>query len=180
MSNLQNENAFVQLCRLASEERWCWRFPCTTCGNGEFRYAFRELSKGNGPSDASWMIHKHACGLPNQLGPIPSPKDVPDSERVAVLEVCADAELAHIADQCVFPDWLGYLGLVVRFMRCGDNTYNKTMARWAGQLRDMVSEGDAIWETLDRAAKSSSRPLSFGDLEDVEFAMLRDGQDTQS
>lgn len=116
-------------------------------------------------------MHKHARGLSEILGPMPYPRDILDEERVAVLEVCAGARLATIADQCLFPDWLGYLGLIVHFMHCNDDAYTKTMTLWAWQLRDMVSPDEEICVTLDNAARSSGLLLSFWDLEGVEFAM---------
>lgn len=91
-----------------------------------------------------------------------------------MLESCAGARLATIAEECVFPDWLGYLGLIVALMECRDRAYIQTMTLWAWQLRDMVPRDDPIWHTLDRAARLSDRLLSFHDLEGVEFAMLRE------
>ena len=34
---------FLSLCRLASQENWCWKIICTTCGHMHFRYGFKEL-----------------------------------------------------------------------------------------------------------------------------------------
>ena len=171
MPNQNAENAFVQLCRLASAERWCWKMPCTTCSNHEFRFSFRELSRGRSPSDADWIIHRGTRGLPEKLGRIGYPRDTPEREKVATLEICAGADLKSIADQCVFPDWLGYLGLVLHFMRCHDNAYVKVATLWAWQLREMVGQDANIWAQLDIAATSSGRLLLFGDLEGVETAL---------
>ena len=152
--------------------------PCTTCGNHEFRYGFRQIAKGHSPIDPDWIVHRDTSRLSERLGPMPYPRDIPEKERAEVLEVCAGAKLARIADHCTFPDLLGYLGLIVHFVHCNDAAYIKTMTLWAWQLRDMVSPDDEIWLTLDRAVRASNRLLSFGDLEGVEFAMRRNGAQT--
>jgi len=44
-------NQFESLCKLASDETWCWDLSCTTCGHMHFQYAFLELIKGRSPTD---------------------------------------------------------------------------------------------------------------------------------
>ncbi len=174
MPDPSDQNAFEQLCRMASEERWCWKIPCTTCGNMEFRYGFRAITQGHSPSQPDWIVHRQARGLRERYGRLGYPRQTPWRERIAVLKICADANLATIAEQCEFPDWLGYLGLIVFLMRCPNSAYRKTMTLWAQQLRDMVPQDHPIWSTLDRAVRSPDRLLAFEDLEGVEVAMLRD------
>ena len=184
MPNPHKENAFELLCRLASEERWCWKIPCTTCGNHHFRYGLRELGRGHSPADPDWVVRKGRRGLREALGDIRYPRNQEaltsdrypasrsDPEIVSVVEVCAGADLETIAANCVFPDWLGYLGVVLDRMRCEDIAYDKLLALWAWQLRGFVSKDSFIWSHLDECARRSTRRLSFGDLEAVEQAML--------
>ena len=184
MPNPDHENAFELLCRLASEEQWCWKIPCTTCGNHEFRYGLSELGKGHSPAEPEWVVHRGARRLreppgdiryprrPEGLGPKRYRRRNADPEIVAVVEVCAGASLKKIADECLFPDWLGYLGVVLHWMRCVDVAYDKLLALWAWQLRDFVGRDSTIWSHLDECARLSDRRLRFGDLEAVEQAML--------
>ena len=184
MPNPHNENPFELLCRLASKERWCWKIPCTTCGNHEFQYGLRELGRGNSPADSKWIVHKGVRNLREILGEFEYPRSpeglitshypfhLADPEMVAIVEVCAGADLKKISDDCLFPDWLGYLGIVLSRMRCQDIAYEKLAALWAWQLRDFVGDGPTIWSHLCDCARLSNQRLSFGDLESVEQAML--------
>lgn len=186
MATKANNNAFVQLCHLASREKWCWKIPCTTCGNHELNYALRELGKGRSPSDQDWVIYKGKRGLEDILGRFEflypqaeeglrhgrSRQSNANPKMVAIVEVCAGANLKKIADSCLFPDWLGYLGIVLFRMRCDDAAYDKLTALWAWQLRDFVEEGSSVWLHLDECARLSNHQLSFSDLESVEFAMM--------
>jgi hypothetical protein len=167
-----DENAFELLCRLASKEQWCWMIPCNTCGNHEFKYGLRELGRGHSPADPDWVVHKCNGTLGQILDEIPYATGLADPEIVAVVEVCAGANLKRIADDCLFPDWLGYLGIVLARAYCEDVAYEKLTALWAWQLRDFVGRDSTIWSHLDECARLSDRRLSFGDLEAVEQAIL--------
>ena len=179
-----NQNAFELLCRLASKERWCWKLPCTTCGHYEFQFGLRELGRGHSPAESEWIVHKGARNLREKLGEfeyarspecligIHYPYPLADPDMVAIVEVCAGADLNTIAGQCLFPDWLGYLGIVLDRMRCEDIAYEKLTALWAWQLQDFVGKDLSIRSHLHDCARLSNCRLSFGDLEDVEFAML--------
>lgn len=166
-----NENAFEQVCQLASSERWCWKIPCTTCGNHNFRFSFREISRGKQPKDSDWVIHNNVRDLPRKLGPLGYPRDTPFRDKVAVLRICAEADLRSVGNNCAFPDWLGYLGLILHFMRCDDDAYVDVSLSWSRQLRDMVDRDSPIWAKLDASSSLPDRLLRFEDLECVESAM---------
>ena len=117
-------------------------------------------------------MHKGARGLRETLGEFQYPRSNADPGIVAVVEVCAGASLKKIADECLFPDWLGYLGIVLFRMQSQDVAYDKLLALWAWQLRDFVSRDSSIWSHLGDCARLSKRRLSFGDLEAVEQAIL--------
>ena len=51
-------NQFEAVCKLASDEWWCWDLNCTTCGNMHFTYAFKEMSQGKSPEDNDWLTNK--------------------------------------------------------------------------------------------------------------------------
>ena len=50
-------NQFEAVCKLASDEGWCWDINCTTCGNMLFTYAFKQMSYGQSPEDDDWLIN---------------------------------------------------------------------------------------------------------------------------
>lgn len=110
-------NNFEALCELASQENWCWRLGRDTCGHAMFRYSFSELAAGKSPNDNTWIVKGHIKRLryvSAQLGRWPKRYDLKQKE--IIIKICRDADLSVISKRCRFPDWLGYLGLVLRHM----------------------------------------------------------------
>ena len=64
-------NNFEELCKLASDENWCWNLFCTTCGHLHFKYAFSELAAGKSPKDQNWLIHRRHTRYTNLIGELP-------------------------------------------------------------------------------------------------------------
>ena len=48
-------NKFEAVCKIASDEGWCWDLNCTTCGNMHFTNAFIEMVLGKSPQDDDWL-----------------------------------------------------------------------------------------------------------------------------
>ena len=67
-------NQFEALCKLASDENWCWNLFCSTCGHMHFRYSFAELAIGKSPESKGWIIHKARTDNLNQLVTLPRVK----------------------------------------------------------------------------------------------------------
>src|SRR4051812_28106316 len=102
------QNSFEQLCILASEENWCWNLYCTTCGHLHFIFSFNELAQGKSPADGDWLIHARVTKYQ-----LPFTRRFTDMQSQTIISICKEANLSLIADSCKFPDWLGYLGLVL-------------------------------------------------------------------
>ncbi len=160
-------NPFEKLCILASRENWCWNLWCTTCGHLHFRYAFAELAAGKCPGDRDWPIIRRRTNYTNQLGHWP--RQYSDEQKLKVLEICADADLSLIADRCRFPDWLGYLGLVLHHMHCNQDAYQKVSSRWAQQLRDMLPSNSNTYARFDDIVTNDQQRLNIRDLEQFEY-----------
>lgn len=158
-------NPFEALAILASEEQWCWKLRCTTCGHMHFRYAFRELARGKSPKDKDWIITKQKTRYQDELGPLPRRYLPREKERF--LDVCSKASLTAISDVCSFPDWLGYLGLVLHHMRSSNPAYKALSINWAKQLLVKVVPGSNIGVKLQLIAEGEGL-LSLNDLEAVE------------
>lgn len=146
-------NQFEELCKLASDENWCWNLFCTTCGHMHFRYAFAELAAGKSPSDSSWLIHGRNTRYSNSLGPLP--RSYTEEQKEKVINICCDASLSLISETCKFPDWLGYLGLILEHMYSGSESYKKLAENWASQLSQLVSEGSEICRKLKEIAEGN-------------------------
>lgn len=164
-------NAFEALCFLASEENWCWNLFCTTCGHMYFKYAFVELMKGRHPDDENWVTRKsNHRRLDRDVGSMHSLRDWDLTDMVAFQNICKGADIKSISEGCRFPDWLGYLGLVIGHAG-GAECINKKLAKaWAGQLADLLAP-DAQAGRMLRAKSVGNRPLCLEDLEQVEKAI---------
>lgn len=158
-------NPFEALAELASTEEWCWDIRCTTCGHSHFRYALREISRGKTPGDSGWVVHQEKSDYRNELGPIPTTFTSREEERI--LAICSKASLAAINVNCSFPDWLGYLGLVLHHMQPSTNSYKALSRAWAKQLLELVSPHSNIKARLKLVADGNSL-LSLSDLEAIE------------
>ena len=162
-------NQFEALCKLASDENWCWKLFCGTCGHTHFRYAFSELTAGKSPTDENWLIHRKITKYSDILGKLPY--SYTEQQKEKVLHICVNANISSIAATCIFPDWLGYLGLVLEHMRCSSNSYRMLSTCWASQLADLVYPESPIHSRLQDISEGGG-VLNISDLEDCESNML--------
>ncbi len=166
-------NPFDAVCKLVSDEGgWCWRMPCTTCGNAHLRYAFIEMSRGKSPEEEGWITRKDVDDnvLRENFGSFHRP---PRSriEQEKITKICLDANISYIADNCKFPDWLGHLGLILFHMKEA-RSYESLSSNWAKQLKEYVVSHykleDAEIENRLGQVISGDRLLDIGDLEGIE------------
>ena len=61
-------------------------------------------------------------------------------QKDIIAKICVDADLSNIASTCKYPNWLGYLGLVVHYMQSNSNAYKKLSQGWASQLIEIASD----------------------------------------
>ncbi|MFZ5796796.1 MAG: hypothetical protein ACOY3O_00055 [Thermodesulfobacteriota bacterium] len=162
-------NQFEVLCKLASDENWCWKLFCTTCGHMHFRYAFAELAVGKSPDKPGWIVHGRNTNYSNSLGPLP--RNYSKEQQEKINNICRNASLASIAKACKFPDWLGYLGLVLEHMYSGEESYKKLSETWASQLSAQVSDESTLRIRLSEIAKGNGL-LNIMDLEACETDIM--------
>jgi hypothetical protein len=157
-------NSFEALCELASKENWCWNLWCTTCGHVQFRYAFLELAAGKSPMDNTWIVKDRKnrySGYSSLLGKMP--KDYDQIQREKITKICLDADLSRISRSCKFPDWLGYLGLVLHHMNASP-LFFKLCESWAGQLSQLMPPDSDAYARLNDLSKGNGT-LGVSDLE---------------
>ena len=133
-------NAFDAICVLASENNWCWKIPCGTCANYDFRYAFLQLADDRHPDNGNWLLTSYI----KKHNIYQFPYRYTDETKEAVLDICLESNLSYIHKNAKFPDWLGYLGVVMEHLgtRYGGNkdlTYQLSKY-WANQLQELVPE----------------------------------------
>ena len=162
-------NQFEALCKLASKESWCWNLVCTTCGHMHFRRAFSELAEGKSPESPDWPIHARITKYSNQLGPLPRSYSKDQKERI--LNICREANISSIARDCKFPDWLGYLGLVLEHMYTRANIYQAVSTSWASQLDKLVPLNTRAHDRLCQIIDHQDELLGIKDLEICETDM---------
>ncbi len=163
-------NQFESLCKLASDENWCWDLYCTTCGHMHFRYAFQELGKGRSPIEENWVIHARRTNYEEELGSFS--REYSDDQKENIIGICKEADLIVISNNCRFPDWLGYLGLILWYMRTPTGLFKELSLNWATQLMQIVPHDSEAYYRLDVIAKGHEGALSLSDLEKCEKAIL--------
>lgn len=139
-------NAFESLCKLSSDEQWCWRLFCRTCRHINFRFAFREIARGKHPLEPGWVVYaknpfiQRGGSVPG-LGPVPLRQDWSINEQAQLVDVIHGANLLAIASVCRSPDWLGYLGLALHYTEDAERRDRILTLSWGPQLIDMTLPG---------------------------------------
>lgn len=164
------ENAFEQLCRLAASNNWCWKIPCTTCGNHHLRVGLVLIAHGI-PLDA-W--DHDTTRWPDEIPPSfrggAFRPDICQSARLG--KVLGDADLAVIRrdakDQWARhshyhhrEDWLGYLGVALARPRFRLGHRELAARSWRSQLDRMVG-----------ITEPNPLPVTFKELESYETLLL--------
>ena len=143
-----------------------------------FRYALRQLSRGEDPSSSDWIVHRdHPVlrrGSPlRELGAIPPLAGWPIGEQRELKKALQTANLLSISTSCGFPDWLGYLGLALHYTEEAElEDYGLTRA-WVPQLASMVRAGSAAHRMLLELEADRASPLTWRHLEAVESDAAR-------
>jgi hypothetical protein len=142
-----------------------------------FRYGLRELARGVDPTSPSWLVSnqnpvlRSGSHLP-VLGPIPGFGSWPLGEQRGLMAAAQGAELARVAKEAAFPDWLGYLGLVLRYTYDAELEDLTLTRAWSPQLARLVPQGSEVCRLLYDLPGETRRPLTWRLLEAVEFAGL--------
>jgi len=161
-------NQFEELCKLASKENWCWNLVCTTCGHLHFKYSFLELASGKSPTDSNWLVHCRSTGYQKAIGSLPI--IYTEEQKIKILTICKNANLSKIASMCKFPDWLGYLGLILVHMRTDSVEYTELSSIWSSQLSNFTSAESKIHDRLNDIVNKKGTPLNIKDLEQCEYS----------
>ena len=168
-------NQFEAICFFASEKNWCWNLYCTTCGHWEFRNAFFVIASGKSfeegivkrPSKYYWKKLAHSRGYYSE------------DEKEKIINICLEANISSIATKCKFPDWLGYLGLILTYTSSISDSYKSLSSNWAKQLKEHLIDVEnlndyippvysEIHTRLDQVVNGKSELLNIRDLEKIE------------
>lgn len=165
-----SSDPFAAMCKIASEERWCWNIYCTTCGHMHFRYAFKELINGKHPDQPDWVTtKKNHHQLESLLGPLPSQLNLFDQGKLIVY--IAKTSIKQIQQAARFPDWLGYIGLGLYYTENAEEEMGIITKKLVPQFIEILSSTGYYYEippVLDRLIKSETERLKWTDLEYLE------------
>ncbi len=163
---------FEALCVLASRESWCWKIPCTTCGNTDFRFALRELAEGS-LSEGWWSLRTHRKELHERLKLLEPLRPWPLPVQRALASKIATASLAEIGRQGRFPDWLGLLGLALFQTEEAECQDRALTTPWCSQFLALLPSAAKSDSPLARILENSGAILTWRNLESVEQGLLR-------
>jgi hypothetical protein len=167
-------NPFVALCEYASSSDWCWKLHCTTCGHSGFRVAFAKIIKGLHPDDENfWPEGKHGARdlylERDKFDDFVTMNSKISSNR-ELAEVVAGAKIGNIRKVAKFPEWLGYLGLVI--FHCRDRKSKQILSdSLFPQLLDIVDKETSGYKLL-KEKQTSGESINIGDLEVIEKEMI--------
>lgn len=169
---------FAALCKVASENNWCWKITCTTCGHSGFRVAFSKLAQGLDPREDSfwpygfddWEQLKDQDEYDdfkydyNAKAP-----DIDIQKELAI--IASEANIEHIDQTSRFPDWLGYIGLVIE--HCQHPDAQKILSKsLLPQLATLIEHDPALHKKLEDKM-TSNEPLVVWDLSGIELSLAR-------
>lgn len=142
-----------------------------------FRYAFRQLASGKSPNDEDWMVHKDhpvlRTGSPiRELGPIPPLSSWPIEEQERLAKILSTANISAIASACIFPDWLGYLGLALHYTEDSERRNQTLTHAWCPQLLRRIRPGSVASNMLTKLVTGQEGVLTWVNLEAVETGVL--------
>lgn len=162
-------NAFIALCELASKEDWCWKLYCTTCGSMYFRCSFMEMINGKHPDFEGWIIRKDN----HQRINMPLPREFSKEQQLILLNIVADARVSEITNVAKFPDWLGYLGLVLFFCSTVEKESRLVTKTYIPQLLESVKMENDFSQKMKDILMNPTQVIFWQDLEVVEKLMER-------
>lgn len=165
-----NHNQFEELCLLASNESWCWKIFCTTCGHLHFKYSYILIGKGVEIDSPEWIITERKTSYSVELGH--PPKRYEPEIRERFLNECLNSSIGRISKVCKFPDWLRYLGLVVHHFN-RSQSFKDVSREWSIQLSKLVEPNSAIHQRLIELSLSDNDIISIKDLEKIEYGFRR-------
>ena len=168
MSKNTKRNQFTALCEYASANNWCWNLYCTTCGHGAFRVAFSKIISGQHPDDISfWPNGQSNHSLLKELDKYGDFwRGANKVNQIKLASIVAKSKLMDIQAVAKFPDWLGYIGLVIH--HCPSREARKIISEsFLPQFVAMLKDNKEIHDYLQNKI-IQKQYLSINDLSRIE------------
>lgn len=106
-------NTFLDVCKLALEQNWCWKITCTTCGHTEWQTAFYEMALGKKPTDDDWITTKRTNI--KAINPSLNFMTVRGHLKLSdeLHKFMSKTDIFHVLRFVKWPDCLGMIGLAL-------------------------------------------------------------------
>lgn len=157
---------FKALCRVASENAWCWKIYCSTCGHMQFQYGLIDIALGEDPANPNWSLdfdlRRRAKKGPRRV--VWSPEN-----QASLIDIACKTDIRGIAAASPFPDWLGYLGLVLYHTSSVERKNRKLSNCWTPQLINLVQSESASWRLLHKIFNDQIHELQWQHLGLIEL-----------
>lgn len=163
-----DQNAFISLCGIAGREHWCWNMLCTTCGHTDFLYGLMQIDRGSHPQDGNWVSRKEFQSRERPLGDYSVPRRHLEGGCERLYLTCASASIIELSKVCPFPDYLGYLGIVLHHLEHIESRYLLLTKLWKTELIGMCRDEDAEPARTLGSPVRSAEQLRWMDLERFE------------
>lgn len=166
LSKMSETNPFELHCIKASQKKLCWDLFCSTCGAGEFRYGIYATTKGFTPKNpAQWKSLRNSFRRPILH------YDFSFEEYSQFSEIAKNTSLRTLSETCLFPDWIGYLGICLNWFELHERDHRLLTIPWGAQLLDLCKRKDYLPMELIEKIESESSYLNYQDLEFFERAL---------
>ena len=153
---------FLALCKLASDESWCWNLVCTTCGHMHFRYAFTELAAGKHPDKEGWLVNRNTSITKLVVQTV---KNFSEHDQKILSHLVLNVPIKDIKKVSKAPDWLGYLGLVLTHCSNQNPQLSKS---WAPQFLEILHPYSSAYSIMAEIQRGL-RIFHVSDLEKIEM-----------
>lgn len=142
----------------ASTNEWCWKIPCTTCGNLKLRSAL--LAIGNLPSDL------------NEIQLIDFRSNHAKAFTLEQLNAFQSIKLSAFAHELAFPSWLGIFGVAMTLTPPAKRAFYPNWMIF-DPIRHFLHETDCrgVTEVITYLAEKNW-DISYEDLGKVEAVIL--------
>ena len=157
-------NPFIAVSEIASKNRWCWKLTCTTCGATELRSSLQKIAQGFHPDDmewkSNWLIKDFARNYRRTF-----PEDI----QRKLNDIISDVDIKELNSVASFPDWLGYLGIVID--SCPDKfLFKKSILQ---QFVDILDKKSPAYKKFKEILDNNNRaPLIYFGATDLEIVEL--------
>ena len=137
-----------------------------------FCYSFKELIDGKHPENHTWIVTKKNHNKLSQLGAIPKAIDWKLEEQENLIDIVAEANIRTIQKISQFPDWIGYIGLVLAYTEAAETNSNKLTRTLIPQFKRLINDSSVSYKSLE-SILIENRVLTWHDLETVETGIMK-------